>query len=129
VSSEGRDNNGQTPVWPLEKLNALRLGRRLVAEVSAGVGRSAFVDIRPTRTDGDRAAEREGWHRSDRNRSFRVEHWDYDQQQASGWDYDVGAERLKATTAANEDDLLRVIVAWGLRPADFQYPWNTADPR
>jgi hypothetical protein len=128
-ASEGREDQDQTLTWPMENLNALRLGRRLVAEVPAAPGRCSFVDIRPAGNDSDSDAAREGWRRSDPNRSFQIEHWDFDQQQAGGWDRDIGAERVRATTAANENDLLRVIASWGLRPVDFQYPWNTADPR
>lgn len=119
---------GQEP-WPTELLNALRLGRRLVAEVPAAPGRRAFIDITPTRDDRDAQAEREGWQRSDRDRAFRVEHWDYDEQQIGGWDYDIGAQRVHAQVAADETALLGLIAAWGLRPTDFTHPWKTDDPR
>jgi hypothetical protein len=45
---------GTSADWPTDKLNALRLGRRLVAEVRAEVGRRSFVDITPTTDGADR---------------------------------------------------------------------------
>jgi hypothetical protein len=119
----------QSPTWPLNKLNVLRLGRRLVAEVPAPPGRRSFVDITPVRDDRDRLADHQGWNRPDTQRSFRLEQWDYDEQQIDGWDYDIGAERLRVATASDESSLLDLIVAWWLLPDDFKYPWDTADPR
>ncbi len=47
----GADDAGeapQAPAWPIDKLNALRAGQRLVAEVPAtALGRRAFVSITP----------------------------------------------------------------------------------
>jgi len=115
--------------WSTELLNALRLGRTLAVEVAAGPGRRAFVDITPTRTDHDTLAEREGWQRSGRDRAFRIQHWDYDEQYVDGYDYDIGAHLVRAETAADEMALVDLIAAWGLHPADFNYSWNTANPR
>jgi hypothetical protein len=121
--------NDAAPTWPPGLINALRLGQRLVAEVPTTPGRRAFVDITPIRDDRDALAEREGWQRSDRDRAFRVQHWDYEQEMIDGWDHNVGARRMGDATAPTESALLGVITAWGLRPTDFTYPWNTADPR
>ncbi len=118
-----------TQTWSPELLNALRLGRRLVAEVPAGPGRRAFVDITPRSDDRDAHAATEGWQRPDHDRAFRVEHWSYDEQEIDGWDYDVNAQWVRTGAAANEAALLELIAAWGLRPVDFNYSWNTADPR
>jgi hypothetical protein len=81
----------ETPTWPPDKLNALRLGRRLVAEVPAAPGRRAFVDITPILDRRDHLAGHEGWTRSDPRRSFRLGHWDYDERLIDGFDYDLGA--------------------------------------
>lgn len=121
--------DGFTVTWPADLLNALRLGQRLVAEVPAGPGRRAFVDITPVLDARDRQAEQEGWQRSDPNRAFRVEHWDYDERTVGGWDYDVGARLVRSATPGSETALLELIAAWGPRTTDFTYPWNTADPR
>jgi hypothetical protein len=117
--------------WPTDKLNALRLGHRLVAEVPAGApGRRAFVSIRPATGPEDAAAGDAGWTRSSRSRSFHVDHWEYDQTWLDTWDYDIGATHLHHHHhAANEAELSEVVNRLGLAPADFDYPWNTADPR
>ncbi|GAA2329047.1 hypothetical protein GCM10010246_09580 [Streptomyces cuspidosporus] len=53
-------NDGSS--WPVDKLTALRLGRRLIAEVPAsGPGRRAFVEVRPKKSDTDDQAQGEGW--------------------------------------------------------------------
>jgi hypothetical protein len=75
--------DGKTPTWPPEKLSALRLGRRLVAEVPAAPGRCAFVDITPILDQRDHLAEHEGWERPDSQRSFRLAHWDYPLRRAA----------------------------------------------
>jgi hypothetical protein len=62
--------SGELP-WPIERLNALRLGRRLVTEVPASApGRRAFVDICPVATAADTDARRQGWSRSDCDRTM-----------------------------------------------------------
>lgn len=49
-------------LWPIDKLNALRLGRRLVTEIpAAGPGRRAFATIRPLTTAADETAQTEGF--------------------------------------------------------------------
>jgi hypothetical protein len=116
-------------VWPTDKLNALRLGRRLVAEVAARPGRRSFVDVTPIRDQDDATAQHEGWERPNTQRSFKVEQWDYDEQQMVGFDYDIGAERIRVATATDEIQLLEVVGFWGLQPREFKYPWDTADPR
>jgi hypothetical protein len=118
----------EIPTWPPDKLTALRLGRQLVAEVPAAPGRRAFADITPILDQRDHVAEQEGWIRPDRQRSFRLTHWDYDERQLDGWDYDLDAGQIRADTCG-EPRLLDVITAWGLTPAQFDYPWNTDDPR
>jgi hypothetical protein len=120
---------GVMTVWPENLLSALRLGRRLVAEVPAASGRRAFVDITPVTDARDRQAEQEGWQRSDPGRAFRVQHWDYDERAIDGWDYDVGARLVRSARPESEDALLALIASWGLSPTDFAYPWDTADPR
>src|SRR5436309_1007680 len=92
--------------WPTDKLTALRLGRRLVTEVPAtGPGRRAFIDIRPITTDADTDARQQGWTRPDRDRSFKLEHWDYDAERIDGFDHDIGAVLVKATTVTGEAQL------------------------
>ena len=121
--------HGSTATWPADLFNALRLGCRLVAEVPAGPGRRSFVDITPVTDDRDRLADREGWQRPDPDRAFRVQHWDYDAQMIDGWDYDVCARLVRSANVDDEAALLELIAAWGLRPTDLTYPWNTADPK
>jgi hypothetical protein len=119
----------ETQAWPTAKLSALRLGRRLVAEVPAAPGRRAFVDISPIRDQRDYVAAQQAWVRPDSQRSFQLEHWDYDQQQIGGWDYDIGARLVRADTADDESSLLGLLAKWGLTPAQFNYSWDTDDPR
>ncbi|GAB7043149.1 MULTISPECIES: hypothetical protein [Catenuloplanes] len=123
--------NADDPMqWQTDKLSALRLGRRLVTEVSSsGQGRRAFVDIRPIRADADHVASREGWVRPDRDRTFKVEHWDYDADQLDGFDYDVGAALVRAATVTGEAELAAILQAWDLLPGQFRHPWDTDDPR
>ncbi|MEV7227253.1 hypothetical protein AB0M79_09550 [Polymorphospora sp. NPDC051019] len=122
--------DGGRPRWPSEKLTALRLGRRLVAEVpGGGPGRRAFVEIRPVMAESDSDARRQGWTRSDRDRTFRLEHWDYDAGQLDGFDHDIGAVLVRATTVAGEARLVAALEAWSLRPEQFLHPWQTDDPR
>ncbi|GAA0456841.1 hypothetical protein Ade02nite_05830 [Paractinoplanes deccanensis] len=116
--------------WQTDKLSALRLGRRLVTEVSpSGQGRRAFVDIRPLRADADHVASREGWVRSDHDRTFKVKHWDYDADQLDGFDYDVGAALVRAATVTGEAELAAILQVWDLPPGQFRHPWDTDDPR
>ncbi|MFE2540023.1 hypothetical protein [Actinacidiphila glaucinigra] len=116
--------------WPIDKLSALRLGQRLVSEVrAAGSGRRAFVDIRPVTTPADTEAGRLGWKRADGARTFRLQHWEYDADRISGFDYDIGAVLIKDATATDEPALTATLEAWRLHPEQFRYPWQTDDPR
>jgi hypothetical protein len=118
------------PVWPLAKLSALRLGRRLAVEVPAtDPGRRAFVDITPGAVEGDVQARGEGWTNKSTGRSFRIEHWEYDADLIDGFDYDIGSTLLRSADAANELELLTVLREWQLGPHRFQHAWDTADPR
>jgi hypothetical protein len=117
-------------VWPLAKLSALRLGRRLAVEVPAtDPGRRAFVDITPGAVEGDEEARREGWTSTSKARSFRIEHWEYDSGVLDGFDYDIGSTLLRSADAADELELSTVLHEWQLDPHRFQYAWDTADPR
>ncbi|MDW5329654.1 hypothetical protein [Plantactinospora sp. KLBMP9567] len=121
---------GSRPRWPTEKLTTLRIGRRLVTEVPAsGPGRRAFIEIRPVTTAADFDAQRQGWTRSDRDRAFKLEHWDYDAAQIAGFDYDIGAILVQATTVTGEAELDAALATWNLRPEQFLHPWQTDDPR
>ncbi|MFJ3876212.1 hypothetical protein ACIPW5_01980 [Streptomyces sp. NPDC090077] len=116
--------------WPTDKLTALRLGRRLVAEVPASQpDRRAFVDIRPEESGLDVRARDEGWARSAVDRGFRLEHWEYDRQLIEGFDYDIGAALIRSADAADESGLSAVLASWGVRPGLFDHPWYTDDPR
>ncbi|MFE1872001.1 hypothetical protein ACFW9N_14040 [Streptomyces sp. NPDC059496] len=116
--------------WPVDKLTALRLGRRLVTEVPAShSGRRAFVDVTPARSRADDRARGEGWARGDGGRRFLLKHWEYDGERLDGFDYDIGAVLVASAEAANEAGLLAALTAWGLRPGAFAYPWETDDPR
>lgn len=118
------------PAWPLAKLSALRLGRRLAVEVPAtDPGRRAFVDITPRAVEGDAQARREGWTYKSDARSFRIEHWEYDADLLDGFDYDIGSTLLRGSDAANELDLLTVLREWHFNPYQFEYAWDTAGPR
>ncbi|MEV0396271.1 hypothetical protein [Polymorphospora rubra] len=122
--------DGGRALWPVDKLTALRLGRRLVTEVpGAGPGRRAFVEIRPVETDTDAAVRWQGWTRADRNRTFGLTHRDYDADQLDGFDYDIGAILVRAATVTGEAQLVAAIEAWSLRPEQFLHPWQTDDPR
>ncbi|BAL89404.1 hypothetical protein AMIS_41840 [Actinoplanes missouriensis 431] len=123
-------SSNEPSLWTIDKLTALRLGRRLVTEVAAsGPGRRAFVDIRPVATTDDRNASREGWTRADRERTFQLKHWDYDADRIDGFDYDIGATLVKANSVVGESALTQALQAWGLRPEQFLHPWQTADPQ
>jgi hypothetical protein len=116
--------------WPTDKLTALRLGRRLVAEISASrPDRRAFVDIRPQQSEPDAEARDEGWVRSDVERSFRLEHWEYDRERVDGFDYDIDAALIESAEAPDESELITVLNTWGVRPDIFIYPWDSDDPR
>jgi hypothetical protein len=116
--------------WPADKLTALRLGRRLVTEVTpAGPGRRAFVDIQPVATGADREAGRQGWTRSDDDRTFTLEHWDYAADQLDGFDHDQGAVLVRTATAAGEQQLRALLDVWDLHFAQFLHPWQTDDPK
>jgi hypothetical protein len=116
--------------WPTEKLTALRLGRPLATEVpGTGAGRRAFVTISPNRTPGDDEAEREGWTRPDRNRTYTLQHWDYEAAAIEGWDFDIGSILLRDQTVTGEAAMTTTIEEWGLHPEDFRYYWQTAAPR
>ncbi|GID97813.1 hypothetical protein ACFQFC_08375 [Amorphoplanes digitatis] len=119
-----------SPTWPLDKLNALRLGRRLVTEVaSSGPGRRAFIDVRPVATGADADARGQGWARSDRGRAFELTHWEYDADRVDGFDYDIGAVLVRSMTVTDEAHLMVALETWNLRPERFLHPWQTGDPR
>ena len=123
-------NDASPPRWPTDKLTALRLGRRLVTEIpTAGPGRRAFVDIRPVTTAADTNAQRQGWTRSDRDRSFELQHWDYDADRIDGFDHDIGAILVKATAGNSETQLTAARDAWNLRPEQFLQPWLASSVR
>jgi hypothetical protein len=116
--------------WSLDRLSALRLGRRLAGEVPATKsGRRAFVDITPGNVEPDVQAHVEGWIHRSAARSFRVEHWEYDAELLDGYDHDIGAALLRSAAAVNESELMTVLREWQLDPHRFDYAWNTADPR
>ncbi|GGN50353.1 hypothetical protein FHR83_009171 [Actinoplanes campanulatus] len=116
--------------WPTEKLSALRLGRRLAVELPATApGRRAFVDITPRAVERDAEARRQGWTHKSTARSFRIEHREYNAELLDGFDYDIGSILLRSAAAANESELLTVLHEWQLNPHQFQYAWDTADPR
>ncbi|MEV4491943.1 hypothetical protein AB0K04_17730 [Micromonospora coxensis] len=130
MSDRSADTGDSHPQWPTAMLTALRLGRRLVTEVPAsGPGRRAFVEIRPVTTTADSDARRQQWTRSDRDRTFTIEQWDYDGDRLAGFDYDIGAVLVQAVTVTGEATLLAAIEAWNLRPDQFRHPWQTDDPR
>jgi hypothetical protein len=102
----------------------------LVTEVAAsGAGRRAFVDIQPITTSTDRDARTEGWTRSDRDRTFKLTHREYDADQIDGFDYDVGAILVKSMTVVGEVPLAAALQTWSLQPSQFLHPWETADPQ
>ncbi|MFD9366177.1 hypothetical protein ACFWA6_00520 [Streptomyces sp. NPDC060020] len=116
--------------WPTDKLTALRLGRRLVAEVPAArPGHRAFVDVRPEKDESDARAQADGWVRGDAERGFRVEHWEYDRERIDGFDYDIGAVLIGSADAVDEAELICVLAAWGVPPGRFVHPWDSEDPR
>ncbi|MFD5630844.1 hypothetical protein [Streptomyces sp. NPDC127072] len=116
--------------WPVDKLTALRLGRRPVAEVPASrPSRQAFVDVHPNHSDPDAQAQGEGWVRSDAEHSFHLEHWEYDRERIDGFDYEVGAALIGSAEATDESELITVLNAWGVRPGLFIHPWESDDPR
>jgi hypothetical protein len=88
----------------------------------------AFVDIRPTATPADADAQRQGWTRADPDRSFTLTHWDYDANHITGYDRDIGATLIRATSVGGEAELTAAVQAWSLQPDQFLYPWQTDDP-
>ena len=115
--------------WPLQLLSALRLGQRLAVEVpAADPGRRAFVDITPSAVDADTHARREGWTHRSTARSFTLQHREYDADLIDGFDYDIGSKLLRRSEAPDESALLAVLHDWRMRPSDFSYAWDTADP-
>jgi hypothetical protein len=115
--------------WPTDRLTALRLGQRLVAEIpAAGPGRRAFITISPILTSADAQARNEGWKRADAQRAFRLQHWDYDADRISGIDYDIGAVLVRTATPTGENELNTTLDEWQLHPDQFLYPWQTDDP-
>ncbi|WIX78671.1 hypothetical protein QRX50_46285 [Amycolatopsis carbonis] len=119
-----------TRQWPTDKLTALRLGQRLVAERPVSrPGRRAFIDITPLITAADTEARRQGWKRADHARTFTLQHWDYAADRLDSFDYDVGAILIKTATVVGEPDLTSTLEAWHLHPEQFLYPWQTGDPQ
>ncbi|MEU8817934.1 hypothetical protein [Actinoplanes sp. NPDC048796] len=56
-------------------------------------------------------------------------HWDYAADMLEGWDYDVGAHRVREEEVEGEAALSALIDRWGLKAGVFRYAWDTADPR
>ncbi|WP_336212628.1 hypothetical protein [Nonomuraea sp. LPB2021202275-12-8] len=121
---------GREREWPTDKLNALRLGQRLVTEVPPSrPGRRAFIDVTPVTTPADIQAHQQGWKRADHSRTFRLQHWDYDADRINGFDYDIDAVLVRGTTVDSESELTTTLEAWHLRPEQLLYPWQTDDPK
>ncbi|WP_328961881.1 hypothetical protein [Streptomyces virginiae] len=100
---DSQDSTGDGPDRPVDKLTALRLGRKLVTEVPASrPGRRAFVDISPTRDRSDDRARDEGWAREDRGRRFHLRQREYDADRLDGFDHDIGAVLAASADAADE---------------------------
>lgn len=117
-------------VWPTDKLSALRLGRRLAAEIPATMaGLRAFVDITPLPTPQDADASLQGWTRTDQHRAYRLQHWEYRADLVDGHDYDIGSTLIRETSVTSELELAAMLEAWHLRTDQFLYPWQTDDPR
>lgn len=87
------------------------------------------MEVRPRKSDSDAQARREGWVRSDAERSFHLEHWEYDWERIDGFDYDIGAALIGSADVTDESELIAVLNAWGVRPAFFVYPWESEDPK
>ncbi|MDI6105299.1 hypothetical protein QLQ12_42630 [Actinoplanes sp. NEAU-A12] len=97
--------------WPPENLAALRLGRRLGVRVPASQPhRWSFVHIVAC------------------DSGFVVEHWEFESDRLEGHDYDLGAVRLRHAEAADEAELLAVLLEWRLPPDRFQHSWDTVGP-
>jgi hypothetical protein len=117
-------------MWPLETLNALRLGQPMTAEVPArGPGLRSFVRVTPRLDDEDRKAEREHWRRTDPSRQYVVSHVEYRQEFLETMDYDIGAVDRGRAQVTGEVALAAQLQAWGVRLSALTYPWNTDDPR
>jgi hypothetical protein len=115
--------------WPIETLNALRLGQPLTTEVPArGAGLRSFVRVTPRLDDEDEKAAREHWKRTDHNRRYIVSHTEYRKEFLATMDHDIGAVRRGRAEVAGEEALSTQLRAWGVRPSDLTYPWNTDDP-
>jgi hypothetical protein len=95
---------------------------------ATGPGRRAFIGITPILTPADAQACDEGWKLADTERAFRLQHWDYDGDRISGFDYDIGAILIRTATPASEHELNTMLDAWQLHPDQFLYPWQTDDP-
>ncbi|MFG2985593.1 hypothetical protein ACGFYQ_30790 [Streptomyces sp. NPDC048258] len=87
------------------------------------------MDIRPEQSEPDVQARDEGWVRSEVERSFRLEHWEYERGRIDGFDYDIDAALIESTDATDESELITVLDAWGVRPDLFVYPWDSDDPK
>ncbi|MEU8800427.1 hypothetical protein [Spirillospora sp. NPDC048819] len=74
-------------------------------------------------------AHRQGWTRADHDRTFRLQHWDYDIDHIDGYDHDIGAVLIRDATSVGEEELTATLEAWDLRPEQFLYPWHTDDPQ
>ncbi|GAB3090430.1 hypothetical protein GCM10027186_59930 [Micromonospora schwarzwaldensis] len=131
VFAARRGSMTDEPAWPFEKLSALRLGRRLAVEVPAtDPGRRAFVDITPREVDRDAEPRREGWtHRNTARSIKRLSTGSTTQTCSTDSTNDIGSILLRSASAANESELLTVLRKWQLGPHQFQYAWDTADPR
>lgn len=55
--------------------------------------------------------------------------WDYDADRVDGFDYDIGAVLVRATTVRGEAELAVALQAWALRPEQFRHSWQTDDPK
>lgn len=88
------------------------------------------MDVRPKRSDPDAQAQGEGWVRSDAERSFHLEHWEYERdERIAAFDYDIGAVLIGSADATDESELITVLNGWGVRPGLFVYPWESEDPK
>lgn len=109
-----RSKAHERPIGPADGQTVRAPPRQESGRGSPGIaaGSSRIRGHPPRQTEADVQAPDEGWVRSDVDRDFRLDHWEYDRERIDGYDYDIDAVLIKSAEAPDESELITVLNTW-----------------
>ncbi|MFD4247696.1 hypothetical protein ACFWP3_39855 [Streptomyces sp. NPDC058525] len=86
------------------------------------------MDITASQAPCDSEAREQGCVPGNTDRSFRLEHWEYDSERIEGFSYDVGGVLMASAGAADESEPVTVLTHWQLSPRQLVCLRDSEDP-